>query len=401
MKNLTVVVLGVLLAAAIILGSIFFVKYRGTEDTLRLGNKKVLDLSEKVAQLNKERSELYDQIKKNAERLGELESAKVRISQLEDAIKAKDQALSGLDEKIRESLRKELSSMDEMVAGLKEKLQEQTRKNTEQLKELEGAELRISQLEDAIRAKDETLYEQTRNNTEQLKELESAKVRISQLEDAIKAKDQALSGLDEKISQLEEGSNEEKKIGESLRKELSSMDEMVSGLEEKLQMEKSMAKARIEELKSTYDSLASELKRQLKSKEMSIKGFEEKLSITFVDTVLFDSGQATITPEGRSILTRVGEILKNVHGMQIRVVGHTDNRPIRKEYLHKFPSNWELSSARAAAVVRYFQRESGLDPKSLEIAGRSFYRPAASNETEEGRAQNRRVEVIIAPDLQE
>ena len=364
MKNLTVVVLGVLLAAAIISGFLYYGKYRGMEDTLRASNK--------------ERSKLYDQIKKNAERLGELESAKVRISQLEDAIKAKDQALSGIDEKISkleegskeekkigESLRKELSSMDDMVAELKEKLQEQTRKNTEQLKELEGA-----------------------------------KVRISQLEDAIKAKDQALSGIDEKIRQLEEGSKEEKKIGESLRKELSSMDEMVAGLEEKLQMEKSMAKTRIEELKSTYDSLASELKRQLKSKEMTIKGFEEKLSITFVDRVLFDSGQATITAEGRSILTRVGEILKNVHGMQIRVVGHTDNRPIRKEYHHKFPSNWELSSARAAAVVRYFQRESGLDPKSLEIAGRSFYRPVASNETEEGRAQNRRVEVIIAPDLQ-
>ncbi len=351
MKNLTVVVLGVLLAAGIILGSIFFVKYRGMEDTLRASNK--------------ERSKLYDQIKKNAERLGELESARVRISQLEDAIKAKDQALSGIDEKIRESLSKELSSMDEMVAGLKEKLQEQTRKNPEQLKELE-----------------------------------SAKVRISQLEDAIKAKDQALSGIDEKIRQLEEGSKEEKKIGESLRKELSSMDDMVAGLEEKLQMEKSMAKTKIEELKSTYDSLVSELKRQLKSKEMSIKGFEEKLSITFVDRVLFDSGQATTTAEGRRILTKVGEILKNVHGMQIRVVGHTDNRPIRKEYQHKFPSNWELSSARAAAIVRYFQRESGLDPKSLEIAGRSFYRPTASNETEEGRAQNRRVEVIIAPDLQ-
>ena len=288
MKNLTVVVLGVLLAAAIILGSIFFVKYRGMEDTLRASNK--------------ERSKLYDQIKKNAERLGELESAKVRISQLEDAIKAKDQALSGIDEKIR---------------------------------------------------------------------------------------------------QLEEGSKEEKKIGESLRKELSSMDEMVAGLEEKLQMEKSMAKTKIEELKSTYDSLASELKRQLKSKETTIREFEQKLSITFVDRVLFDSGQATITAEGRRILTRVGEILKNVHGMQIRVVGHTDNRPIRKEYQHKFPSNWELSSARAAAVVRYFQRESGLDPKSLETAGRSFYRPVASNETGEGRAQNRRVEVIIAPDLQE
>jgi chemotaxis protein MotB len=201
----------------------------------------------------------------------------------------------------------------------------------------------------------------------------------------------------EEIRKLQEGSKGEKKIGESLRRELSSREGMVTGLKEQLQMEKSVTKAKIEELKSTYDS---ELRSRLKSKEMTIREFEEKVSITFVDRVLFDFGEATITPEGRSILRRVGKILKNVQGMQIRVVGHTDNRPIRKEYQHKFPSNWELSAARAAAVARYFQGETGLDPKSLEIAGRSFYRPVASNETEEGRAQNRRVEVIIAPKIE-
>lgn len=225
--------------------------------------------------------------------------------------------------------------------------------------------------------------------------------RMKELGNAIRLKDQALSGLDGKIRELEEGSEEERKIGESLRRELSSKDAMVAVLEEKLKGEKSMAKARIEELKSTYESLISQLKRELENKEMSIREYEEKLSITFVDRVLFDFGSATITPGGKGIITRVGDSLENVQGMQIRVVGHTDNRPIRKEYLWKFPSNWELSSARAAAVVRFLQRECGLDPKGFEVAGRSFYRPVASNETDEGRAQNRRVEVIIAPQIEE
>ena len=455
MKNITIIVLAVLLVAAIILGSIFFVKYRDMKDTLRASNKKFLILNEKVAQLDREKSKLNDQIRDDHERLRELESAKLRISQLEDAIKMKDEALSSLDEKIRrleegseeekkigESLRKELSSMDDMLARIQEKLQGEMTKHAEPLKELESARLRISQLEDAIKVKDqalssldekirrledgseeekkigeslreepssmddmlaglqEKLQEQTRKNSNQLKELESTKLHISQLEDAIKVKDQALSSLDEKIRRLEDGSEEEKKIGESLRKELSSMDDMLAGLQEKLQMEKSMAKAKIEELKFTYDSLVSDLKRQLQNKEMTIGEFEKKLSITFVDRVLFDFGRATITPEGRAILTRVGKILKNAHGMQIRVVGHTDSRPIRKEYLSKFPSNWELSSTRAAAVVRYFQRESGLDPKSCEVVGMSFYRPVTSNETREGRARNRRVEVIIAPEIE-
>ena len=378
MKNITIIVLVVLLVAAIIPGFLLYGKYRDMKDTLRVSNRELLGLNEKVAQLDREKSKLNDQIRDDHERLRELESAKLRISQLEDAIKMKDEALSSLDEKIRrleegseeekkigESLRKELSSMDDMLARLQEKLQGEMTKHAEPLKELE-----------------------------------SARLRISQLEDAIKVKDQALSSLDEKIRKLEDGSEEEKKIGESLRKELSSMDDMLAGLQEKLQMEKSMAKAKIEELKFTYDSLVSDLKRQLQNKEMTIGEFEKKLSITFVDRVLFDFGRATITPEGRAILTRVGEILKNAHGMQIRVVGHTDSRPIRKEYLSKFPSNWELSSTRAAAVVRYFQRESGLDPKSCEVVGMSFYRPVTSNETREGRAQNRRVEVIIAPEIE-
>jgi len=333
MKNVTIIVLAVLLAAAVISGVLVRGKYLDMKDTLSV--------------CNKEKSEVYDQVKKNAEEIRKLQEG------------------SKEEKKIGESLRRELSSREGMVAGLQEKLQLEITKNAERLKGLE-----------------------------------SAKVRISQLEDATKMKDQALSSLDEKIRQLEEGSKEEKKIGESLRRELSSREDMVAGLKEKLQLEKSMDKARIEELKSTYDTLASELRRRLKNKEMAIREFEEKVSITFVDRLLFDFGEATITPEGRSILRRVGEILKNVQGMQIRVVGHTDNRPIRKEYQHKFPSNWELSAARAAAVVRYLQGETGLDPESLEIVGRSFYRPVASNETEEGRAQNRRVEVIIAPKIE-
>ena len=452
MKNITIIVLVVLLVAAIIPGFLLYGKYRDMKDTLRVSNKELLGLNERVAQLDREKSKLNDQIRDDPERLKELESAKVRISQLEDATKVRDQALSSLDEKIRkleegskeerkiaESLRKELTTKDEMLARLQEKLQGEITKHAEPLKELESARLRISQLEDAIKIRDqalssldekirkleegskeerkiaeflrkelttkdemfarlqEKLQGEIEKDSERLKELESAKVRISQLEDAINVKDQTLSSLDEKIHRLEEGSEEEKKIGESLREELSSMDEMLARLQEKIQMEKSMAKAKIEELKSTYDSLVSDLKGQLKNKEMTIREFEKKLSITFVERVLFDFGKATITPEGRAILTRVGKILKNVHGMKIRVVGHTDNRPIRKDYLSKFPSNWELSSTRAAAVVRYFQRKSGLDPKSCEVVGMSFYRPVTSNETQEGRARNRRVEVIIAP----
>ena len=79
------------------------------------------------------------------------------------------------------------------------------------------------------------------------------------------------------------------------------------------------------------------------------------------------------------------------------MIGHTDNIHISKDSQNKFPSNWELSAARASAVIRYFQTNRGIDPRNMEAMGRAFYEPIASNETEEGRAQNRRVEIIIAP----
>ena len=201
-------------------------------------------------------------------------------------------------------------------------------------------------------------------------------------------------------TQLEDKLRLEKEMGATLQKETLSLKDMISKLQGQLQGEMSLTDSRIEELKSASNSLITELQRQLKNKEMTIDGFKKKLTITFVDRLLFDLGKATITTEGGSILSKVGDILRNTHGMRIWIVGHTDNIPIKKEYRYKFPSNWELSSARAAAVASYFQKNNNIDPKTLTVIGRSFYEPLDTNNTKEGRARNRRVEIIIAPKLE-
>jgi flagellar motor protein MotB len=160
------------------------------------------------------------------------------------------------------------------------------------------------------------------------------------------------------------------------------------------------AEAEMKQMKSTHDKLISELKDQIQKQEVTIKESQDSLSLNFVDRILFEFGKADLTPEGEKILKKVGEALKNITGKKIRVTGHTDPVPIRPEYMNKFPSNWELSAARAASVVRYFQEKTALDPKDMEAIGRSFYQPEASNETKEGRARNRRVEILIAPQLE-
>jgi chemotaxis protein MotB len=174
------------------------------------------------------------------------------------------------------------------------------------------------------------------------------------------------------------------------QKKLSEQDKKVAALSEN----------QMKQVKSTYEELVSTLKDQITKQEVTIKDFEEAVSLTFIDRILFEFGKATLTPEGEKILEKVGMAVKNVTEKRIRVTGHADNVPIDPDYKYLFPTNWELSGARAASVVRYFQQKAGVDPKDMEAVGRSFYQPVASNETKEGRAQNRRVEIFIAPRME-
>jgi len=167
-----------------------------------------------------------------------------------------------------------------------------------------------------------------------------------------------------------------------------------------LQGQKSLVEIKKIQLKSTYEALITDLKTEIERQEVTIREFKDQISVTFVERILFEFGKANITSEGEKVLAKVGEILKNVQGKRIRIIGHTDNIPIMPRYRYKFPTNWELSAARAAAVIRYFQKKMDIDLSKLEAVGRSFYDPIASNKTTQGRAQNRRVEIIISPVLE-
>jgi chemotaxis protein MotB len=105
-----------------------------------------------------------------------------------------------------------------------------------------------------------------------------------------------------------------------------------------------------------------------------------------------------VKPEGRAVLDRVAEILVKVEGKQIRIEGHTDDVPIGPGLMDRFPTNWELSTARATTVVRYLTEQGGLEAVKLSAAGYSQYRPVASNETPEGKARNRRIAIVLIPE---
>jgi chemotaxis protein MotB len=116
-----------------------------------------------------------------------------------------------------------------------------------------------------------------------------------------------------------------------------------------------------------------------------------------VERILFDSGKAEVKTAGLEVLQRVGSILKGVQDKDIRVEGHTDNIPISAALAKTFPTNWELSTARATDVVHFLQEKVGIDGQRISACGFSQYQPVADNGTAKGRAQNRRIQIVLVP----
>jgi chemotaxis protein MotB len=123
--------------------------------------------------------------------------------------------------------------------------------------------------------------------------------------------------------------------------------------------------------------------------KVKVEGNANGAVITISDIILFPPGEATMTPGGIDIIKKITKILSQF-SYHIKIAGYTDNTPI---HTAMFPSNWELSANRACEVVRMLVN-AGIDPKLLAAVGYGEYHPIASNDTEEGRAQNRRVEII-------
>jgi chemotaxis protein MotB len=148
-------------------------------------------------------------------------------------------------------------------------------------------------------------------------------------------------------------------------------------------------------LLAAQHQLAESLKKELANAQAKLEMTERGLVLTFLDEIFFDSGKAVIKSEGLETLRKVAQVLKEtVPDSPVAIEGHTDNEPIKYS---GWKSNWELSAARALAVLHHFVDQHGLDPVRLRAVCFGEYHPVASNDTAEGRRQNRRVEIVILP----
>ncbi|MFO8054935.1 MAG: OmpA family protein [Bacteroidales bacterium] len=185
---------------------------------------------------------------------------------------------------------------------------------------------------------------------------------------------------------------------------------------EEMSQELAAAQAEMEEKQKHLNELQSILEKKdsvvtaLKEKvNIALRGFEGeglsieerngKVYVSMEEKLLFASGSYDINPKGRNALEELGKVLEQNRDINVMVEGHTDSVPYRGR--GELEDNWDLSVKRATTVIRVLTEKSGIDNSRLIAAGRSEYLPIATNESKEGRAKNRRTEIILTPKLDE
>jgi len=181
-----------------------------------------------------------------------------------------------------------------------------------------------------------------------------------------------------------------------LRQRLGALESENIRLAQELAEAQKAREEKVREVSSTYEQLVEKMKSEISKGQVTISELQGKLTVNMVDAILFDSGRAEIKPEGLVVLGKVIEILKSVTDKSIRIEGHTDAMPIAGSLTQRYPTNWELSAARAINVARYLQKQA-INPATLSAAGFGEFKPVADNATHEGRAKNRRIEIVLVP----
>jgi chemotaxis protein MotB len=252
----------------------------------------------------------------------------------------------------------------------------------------------------------------TSQEHEKAQEAEIAKLRdsLNAAQTQEQQCEQKLSDLTTSDHNLQVQLDEATAINAKLRGELERLGKNVDQmLQEKGTLSKALddAKARLEELRKAqaaaearaqlFQQFVQKFKKMIDAGQLKIATRNGRLVLQLPNDVLFDSGMTAIKPAGKDALVQVAQVLKTVAGRKFQVAGHTDNVPIQTA---RFPSNWELSTARALEVVRLLIAQ-GVDPRSLSAAGYGEFDPVAGNDSADGKAKNRRIEITLQPNLDE
>ncbi|MDO8662923.1 MAG: OmpA family protein, partial [Candidatus Omnitrophota bacterium] len=321
----------------------------------------------------------------------QLTQAKNKIAELEQAAGAKEEALSQNQSSLA-NLKNEKDQLANQLTQANQGASEQAvqlKASQEKVKALEAlteqltqAKNKIAELETASSTKDQAL-------NDNLSSLETLKTEKDQLANQLT---QATQATTEQATQL--------KASQDKLKELSVLTDQLTSAKNKIaELEQAVGAkdVQVADLKSMMDKLKESLESELDSYKAKLEMAQRGIVVQVLTDVSFDSGSAHLSQEGKRIIQKIANVLENEEkNYRILIEGHTDNRPIQYS---RWKSNWQLSSERALSVLDSILKESKIDPSRCSIAGFGEQRPIGDNSIPEGRRQNRRVEIIIQPEI--
>lgn len=224
--------------------------------------------------------------------------------------------------------------------------------------------------------------------------LERAEETERTLRDRISALEEELQRVEELHARAEERFEEARSEVHRLELVLAERGSEARRMQERLRRLSELERE-VRQRNEIYEEVIGRFRSLIDGGRLTVSIDRGRLVIHLPQDILFNSGSATLAPEGRRTVDEVGSVLADLEDRRFQVEGHTDDVPISTE---RFPSNWELSTARALSVVRVLE-DAGVAPENLSGAGYGEHQPVADNDDPEGRRRNRRIEIVMLPNL--
>lgn len=265
--------------------------------------------------------------------------------------------------------------------------------------ELKGANNKLS---NELSGLEKTLEDMRADRDDLRQKYTAASDRLEQLKNDYDALERKSS------SALAENARRNRGLLEDLERREKVLDEKIAELE-RLRKEMQYQSARVSELEgiiaakeASMLALKEAISKALldfEGKGLTVEHRDGKVYVSMENKLLFDSGSWSVNATGRKAVNQIGGVLAANPGVSVLIEGHTDNVP----YAGKGPleDNWDLSVKRATTIVKILTQHSGIDPAGLTAAGKSYFMPVADNDSAAGRAKNRRIEIVLAPKLDE
>ncbi len=330
--------------------------------------------------------EYLAKVKETQEYEQQVVSQEEQIQKLENSIESLQQELANVRSTSRaenEELRQQLNNSDGTFQKRSASLRSQV---TDVEAKLADSEATNEKLNGVINSYERKIQNLEAQNEEQVAQTE-------ELEDYRRELEESILELEDEIQQLSQSIG----IAEQENADLTEQKDAMYSLVKDYQKDLETTKTQSDKAREQQQDFITSLRSQLESDQVKIEELENRVAVRLDERLLFDSGKSHIKASGFKVLDKIGAVLKKISDKHIQVEGHTDNVKIGPSLRRRYPTNWELSVARATSVARYLIDAVKISPERISSAGYGQFQPIADNKTPEGRQANRRVEFALVP----